>query len=109
MERQRRNFGAPCQFSDCNAGDQKQKNVVECTAYQDQSSSIKKMEQNTGTQVAEISYQYLLCGILLCSVTDIKHTTVPLLEQAHIEDCSWIINEFTLSINFEHNAEVVAI
>lgn len=50
MSRARRKFGAPITFTDKNASDDKD-SYAECTAYQDDTFSIKMLERDVGVQM----------------------------------------------------------
>ncbi|NXR61545.1 WDR63 protein, partial [Rhadina sibilatrix] len=50
ISRVRRKFGAPITFSDKNASDEKD-SYAECTAYEDETFSIKMLERDVGVQV----------------------------------------------------------
>lgn len=50
ISRVRRKFGAPITFTDKNVSDDKD-NYAECTAYEDDTFSIKMLERDVGVQV----------------------------------------------------------
>lgn len=49
VRRQRREFGAPCNFSDRNVADAKD-GYIECTSYKDKTYDLNKLELDKGTQ-----------------------------------------------------------
>lgn len=50
ISRARRQFGAPITFTDKNAADDKE-SYAECTAYEDNTFSIKMLERDVGVQM----------------------------------------------------------
>jgi hypothetical protein len=54
VHRKRREFGAPCTFTDRNVADAKD-GYIECTAYEDKTFDLKKIELDKATQVGAYS------------------------------------------------------
>ena len=54
VKRKRREFGAPCNFSDRNVGDAKDA-FVECNSYEDRSFDLKRIELDKSIQVCTLS------------------------------------------------------
>ena len=50
IKRVRREFGAPCKFTDRNLADSKDA-YIECTSYNDKSFDMRKIELDTAIQV----------------------------------------------------------
>ena len=50
VKRKRREFGAPCQFTDRNVADAKD-GYIECTSYKDKTFDLQTVELDKGTQV----------------------------------------------------------
>ena len=63
VKRKRKNFGAPCAFIDRNVGDAKD-GYIECTATEDKTFSLKRLELTKATQV--------ICVISVNSVISIN-------------------------------------
>ena len=49
-QRRRREFGAPCKFTDRNVADAKD-GYIECTAYEDKTFELRRMELDKDIQV----------------------------------------------------------
>jgi len=69
VKRIRREFGAPCTFSDRNA-DKIKDGIIECPAYDERAFDLKRMELDRGTQVSWKLYTRLAYTVISkCGVT----------------------------------------
>ena len=69
VKRIRREFGAPCTFSDRNA-DKIKDGIIECPAYDERAFDLKRMELDRGTQVSWKLYTRLAYTVIsMCGVT----------------------------------------
>ena len=51
VKRKRKEFGAPCEFTDRNVADAKD-GYIECTSYKDKTFDLQTVELDKGTQVS---------------------------------------------------------